>query len=155
MIKKLFLIIICFLSLFITGCNNKKHIDDGTNRIYLSDKYYHKGEFIDTHSNDINNLNNENYLLFTNNNYCNLAIPCDEIFQKVMSKYKIDILFIPFEEFKNTSFYNTVKFAPSVLIIKNNEIIEYLDAESNEDLDKYQDENKFEEWLNNYIHLDN
>lgn len=153
MIKKSYLIFICLLTLLITGCFNK-HQDDGTNRIYLTSKYYHKGNFIDITSNDLKELSNENYLLFTNNNYCNLAIPCDEIFQEVMNKYKIDILFIPFEDFKNTKFYEKVKFAPSVLIIKNNEIVTYLDAESNDDLNRYQDVNEFEKWLDKYIHLE-
>ena len=70
-----------------------------------------------------------------------------------MTKYKIDFLSIPFDEFKKTDFYKSVKYAPSVIIIENGNIISYLDANSDIDLEKYQDVNKFEEWLNNYVNF--
>ena len=61
---------------------------------------------------------------------------------------------MPFSEFKKTVFYDTVKYAPSVIIVRNNSIIAYLDANKDEDLEKYQDVDKFEKWLNEYIYLE-
>ena len=58
-----------------------------------------------------------------------------------------------FSEFKNTYLYDTVKYAPSVLIVENNKIIAYLDANKDDDLEKYQDVNKFKDWVNNYINI--
>ena len=60
---------------------------------------------------------------------------------------------MPFSEFKNTYLYDTVKYAPSVLIVENNKIIAYLDANKDDDLEKYQDVNKFKDWINNYINI--
>ena len=54
---------------------------------------------------------------------------------------------------KKTFISDTVKFAPSVVIINNGKIITYLDAESDADYEIYQDETKFDNWLNNYIYL--
>ena len=68
-------------------------------------------------------------------------------------KYKIDFLSISFEEFKTTKFYQTIKYAPSVLVVEQGNIVAYLNANSDDDLEKYQDTNKFEEWLNNYIYF--
>ena len=152
MIKKIF-VIICILSILITGCSNKINQSDKVNKIYLSDKYYNKGNFIKIKDSDLSNLDNENYLLFTYNNYCNMAIPCENIFQDFMTKYKIDFLSIPFDEFKKTKFYRTIKYAPSVLIVEKGSIVAYLDANSNDDLEKYQDASKFEEWLNKYVYF--
>ena len=70
-----------------------------------------------------------------------------------MTKYKIDFLSISFEEFKTTKFYQTIKYAPSVLVVEQGNIVAYLNANSDDDLEKYQDTNKFEEWLNNYIYF--
>ena len=39
------------------------------------------------------------------------------------------------------------------MIIKNNEIVAYLDANSDEDLNRYQDLEEFESWLDNYIYF--
>lgn len=152
MIKKIS-VIICILSILITGCSNKINQSDKVNKIYLSDKYYNKGNFIKIKDSDLSNLDNENYLLFTYNNYCNMAIPCENIFQDFMTKYKMDFLSIPFDEFKKTKFYRTIKYAPSVLIVEKGSIVAYLDANSDDDLEKYQDASKFEEWLNKYVYF--
>lgn len=137
--------IVLFLAIFLfVGCSN--------GIFYLEDKYYNKGEYISISSKEIND--NESFVLYTYNNFCALPVHCENIFKEVMEKNKIDVLSIPFEDFKNTSFYKKVKYAPSILIIRKGEIIAFLDANSDEDLEKYQDTNKFENWLKEYIYLE-
>ncbi|MBQ1812745.1 MAG: hypothetical protein II119_02215 [Bacilli bacterium] len=145
MFKKVLLLITCIILL--TGCS--KTIE----KFYLSDEFYNEGTFIKIKSDDLDNYKDKNYVIFTYNNFCSLSIPCDEIFQKSMTNNKIDFLSITFEEFKKTELYNIVKYAPSVIIVKDNKIVAYLDAEKNNDLEKYQDVDKFTEWLSNYIYL--
>ena len=106
--KKLILIILTII--LITGCK-KQNIE----KMYLEDKYYNESEYIEVTARDIKKLNQETYLVFTYNNYCNLKIPCDTIFKKVMDKYNITILSLPFEEMKRTFIYDKVKYAPSVV----------------------------------------
>ena len=139
--KKILLLLVIFL---LVGCTNEK--------IYLTDKYYNKGDFITVKEENINN--SESFILYTYNNFCALPVHCETIFKEVLEKYHIDSLSIPFENFKNTIYYKEVKYAPSVLIIKNGKIIAYLDANSDKDLEKYQDTVKFEEWLKEYIYLE-
>ncbi len=141
--KKIIIFILCII---LTGCYNKE-------KIHLSDKFYNEGKYIEIKSNQINNYKNDNYVIFTYNSYCNLEVPCEKIFEKVMQKYKIDFLSIKIDEFKKTYLYKKVKYAPSVIIVKKQKIIAYLDAEKDEDMDKYQDENKFEKWLQKYINF--
>ena len=123
-------------------------------RFYLSDDYYNNSSFIEINSEQIDALTNKKYLLFTYNNYCSFEIPCDKIFEKFSSDYNIEILSISFEQFKNTQFYKIVKYAPSVMIISNNKVVAYLDAENNNDVDKYQSVDAFKEWLEKYIYLE-
>ena len=148
--KKVFgLLIILFM---VTGCfNNKINQNDGIERIYLTDSYYNKGEFIEV--NDLTNLDNDTYVVFAYNNFCNFSVPCDKIFESFMTKYDIDFIKIPFDKFKETYLYNEVKYAPSIIVVSEGKVIAYLDANKDEDLDKYQDEKAFEKWLNNYIYF--
>ena len=139
-------IVLLLAILLLVGCSHKT--------FYLSDKYYHNGDYISVTSNDIKSLDNESYVLYIYNNYCNLPIHCENIFKDVMDKYKIDFLSMPFAEFKKTSFHNKVKYAPSIIIIKNNDIIAYLYANSDKDYDKYQNTEEFEKWLKEYIYLE-
>lgn len=144
--KKIILIILTII--LITGCKKQN-----TEKMYLEEKYYNESEYIEVTAKDIKELNQETYLVFTYNNYCNLKIPCDTIFKKVMDKYNITILSLPFEEMKQTFIYNKVKYAPSVIIVKQNKVVAYLDAEKDEDYEKYQNETEFEKWLSKYIYL--
>lgn len=139
--KKLITLFFCLL---LTGCINNQKIN-------LSKKFYNNGKYIDIKSNQINKYKNDNFVIFTYNSYCNLEIPCEKIFQKVMNKYKIDFLSIKIDEFKKTYLYKKVKYAPSVIIVKKQKIIAYLDAEKDEDMDKYQDEKEFEKWIKKYV----
>ena len=125
----------------------------GNKKIYLSNEFYSEGNFKEINNDSINQYNNKTYLLFTYNNYCSLPIPCDKIFLEVAKKNNISILSMPFSEFKKTVFYDTVKYAPSIIIVDEGKVIKYLDANKDEDLEKYQDVDKFEKWLNEYIYL--
>ena len=141
-------LILCLVLIVITGCSFNK-ID----KIYLSDEFYNKGEFIQVKSNDLDNYKDKNYVLFTYNNFCSLPTPCEEVFSEFMSNNKIDFLSITFEEFKKTDLYNEVKYAPSILVIKNNKVVAYLDADKDSDIEKYQNVDKFKEWISKYIYL--
>lgn len=141
--KKFTIIIIC---LFLSACTN-------SSKFSIEKEYYKESKYIDVNSEDIKELkeNKKSFIVFTYNNYCMLEIPCDEIFKKVMNKYNISFLYLPYEEMKNTFIYDEVKLAPSVILIKEGEIVAYLNAESDEDLIKYQDTEEFEKWLTSYI----
>lgn len=138
--KKVLLLLVCLC--LMCGCTNKLHLDD---------KYYNEGKFIDVTHEELDNLDSKNYLLFTYNNYCNFSIPCDNIFREVLEEAKIDMITIKYEEFKETKFHDTVYYAPSVMIIKDGEILAYLDAEKDEDIIRYQDTSEFKSWLKEYI----
>jgi len=157
--KKKIAIIVGFLAfaicLFVIFYDvSKKPEEKKIEKFYLTEKYYNTGEFIKVDASDLEDFNKDSFILFTYNNFCIFKIPCDEIFQEIMSKDKIDVVSIPFSEFKQTKYYKTVKLAPSVMIIKNGEIVKYLDAESDEDFNRYQEAEEFEKWLDTYIYLE-
>lgn len=146
--KKVVIVIMCLITLFVVGCSNK---EETTGKIVLESKYYGDSKLIEIDSDLFKKISNENYILYIYNNYCNLEVPCENIFKDYMDKYKISFLSMPFEEFKNTKFYKTIKYAPSVIIVRNGDIVSYLKSDSDEDLDKYQDVNEFSKWINSYI----
>lgn len=150
--KKVILIISCIIVIivgislyFIRSNHNKK--------FYLSKEYYGINNFINTNYNEVNSIikDKKSFILFTYNNFCNLQIPCDSIFEKFAKQNKIGIYSIPFDDFKNTTLYNMVKYAPTVIIVNNGKIVTYLDANKDEDIDKYQDIDEFTNWIKNYI----
>ena len=145
--KNKIIILLLLLSVLSIGCSKRK-----IEKIYLDEEYYGQDGFAEVTSDDVNNLEG-NYILFVYNNYCALTIPCDEIFKEFTSQSKISVLSIQFKEFKETYLYKTVKYAPSIIVVEDKEINAYLDAESDEDIDKYQDVEVFTKWISNYIYL--
>lgn len=147
--KKIYYLLICILILVTTACT--KQID----KVTLDNKYYNNGEFINVNSEELSSLEDDSFILYTYNNYCAFAKPCEDVFKEFMTKYKIDFLSIKFEDFKNTKYYNKIKYAPSIIIINKGKIISYLDPNSDDDLNKYQEFNDFETWLTKYIEISN
>ena len=146
MMKKIFPILLLAAIVLISGC---------TNRFYLDQEFYKTdGEFVNITSDDFDNLVYQNYVLFVYNNYCAFSVPCDGIFKQYMEQNHINFLSMSYEEFKNTKLHQTVDFAPSVIIVRNWRIIDYLDSEKDEYLDMYQDVEKFWEWFERYIYVD-
>lgn len=147
MMKKISPIILLAAIVLISGC---------TNRFYLDQEFYKTdGEFVNITSDDFDNLVYQNYVLFVYNNYCAFSVPCDEIFKQYMEQNNISFLSMSYEEFKNTELHKIVDFAPSVIIVMNWKIVDYLDSEKDKYLDMYQNVEKFWEWFEKYVYIDN
>lgn len=138
---------IIFVSLFtiiLSGCSFY-------DKFFLDDEFYWQDVYIEITAQDFETLGNDNYVLFTYNNYCALSIPCDEIFQEFMTKNNVSFLSMKYDEFKNTKLHEKVRFAPSVIIVKNWKIVDYLDSENDNDVDLYQDVDKFGKRFEKYV----
>lgn len=144
------IIILCTIGLFINKNQSNK-------KIYLTKKYYDnkKQIFLQVDEQEIKKLKEETFLLYTYNSYCKFPVPCDSIFEQFMKDNNITILSIPYEKYKLTDYVKKVKYAPSVLIINKNKVIAYLDADKDEDVNKYQDIEEFTNWVKEYIYLKN
>ena len=150
--KKILTIIIVIFSIFLlTSCKEENNGDDS--KIYLDSKFYNKSEFIKVKADEFNKIEDNNYVVYVYNSFCSLAIPCENIFKETMDKYDLSFYSMGIWEMQNTYLYYTVKYAPSIIIVKDKKVIAYLDAESDEDFIRYQDSNEFESWLDKYIYL--
>ena len=138
--KKLLILLVLIL---LVGCNK-------VSKFYLDDKYYGNSEFIKI---DSTNIPEGSYVIYTYNAYCSLPIHCEDIFKEFMDNNHITFYSMPFEELKKTDFHKDVIYGPSVLLIKDNKLVAYLDANDDDDLSKYQDVNEFTEWITSYIIL--
>ena len=146
MFKKLLLVLLLVLT--ISGCTL---FPKDTNKITLDSKYYNEGKYINVTKKDLDKLTNNNYILYVHNSFCAFKIPCETIFKKYMEQNKIDFLSINIDEYKKTTFYKKVKYAPTVLVVSKGKIVAFLDAESDDDINRYQDIDEFTKWIDNYV----
>ena len=147
--KKLFVLI--FSIFLLIGCTNNNSED----KIYLESRYYNMDDFNPIDKDTLNSQldNKDTFLLFTYNNYCNLPVACEGIFEEFMDKNNIGIDSIAYKYYKETTLHEKVVYAPSVIIIKDGEVVDYLDANSDDDFDKYQNTREFTKWISSYINL--
>ena len=149
------ILLFSFIGLFVVGViiGIVLAFSHSSNTFSLEKEYYGKDGLVDISSSGVEKLiqDKKSFILFTYNSFCSFSVPCDSIFLESAQEKNVIILQIPFEDFKNTTFHETVKYGPSVLIIKEGKIVSYLDAGKDEDIEKYQDTSVFIEWLSKYI----
>ena len=54
-------------------------------------------------------------------------------------------------EARESSLHNKIKFVPAVALIHNGEVVDYLDADSDEDAPMYNDATALQNWILKYI----
>lgn len=153
--KKLVIIIITLIALIGIG-SSIMYFSKKNEKFYLDDTYYGKGGLNDISIKEVNKLieNKKSFILFTYNDFCSFSVPCDTIFEEVSKKLDIEILQIPYRDFKKTVLNKKIKYGPSVIIIKEGKVVKYLDAEKDRDKIIYQNVKKFNAWLSKYIYTE-
>lgn len=145
--KRIILLVLVILSM--TGCTKEN------SKFYLNDEYYNAGKLVDIDSKELTNMlkSNDSFILFTYNPYCNFKVSCENIVENFSKNNNITIFKIPFEEFKNTKLYNTIKYAPSIILINKGKIETYLDPNKDKDSIKYQEEKALKDYIEMYIDI--
>ena len=140
------IIVLILVSLLLVGCNGK---------IRLEDKYYKRSEFIDIDHSKVEDLikSKENFVVFIYQPMCTMSSSFEEILDEYMKKSKISIYKMSFTDMKKTSLKDTVKFYPSFIIFKDGEVVDFLDADSDEDTKKYKELDAFKEWFEGYVEI--
>lgn len=143
--KRIILLVLVILSM--TGCTKEN------SKFYLNDEYYNAGKLVDIDSKELTNIlkSNDSFILFTYNPYCNFKVSCENVVENFSKNNNITIFKIPFEEFKSTKLYNTIKYAPSIILINKGKIETYLDPNKDEDSIKYQEEKALKDYIEMYI----
>lgn len=140
------IIVLILISLLLVGCNGK---------IKLEDKYYKRSEFIDIDYLDVDDLikSKENFVVFIYQPMCTMSSEFEKLLDEYMDIRKISIYKMSFTDMKKTSLKDTVKFYPSFIIFKDGEVVDFLDADSDEDTNKYKILKAFKEWFEGYVEI--
>ena len=121
----------------------------------LEEKYYGNSVFNEIDSNDLNDLINdkESFAIFIHQPFCSTSYEFNKILTMFAEENKISFYKISFDEMKKTVMYENIKYYPSFAIYNNGKLIDFLEADSNEDLNRYKDMEEFKNWFNSYIQM--
>ena len=141
---KRFVLIVIILTMFVTGCSTT---------FSLEEKYYSESNLVEIDPSKLKTLleDKESFGIFIYDSSCITSSDFNKVLLEFSNKYKIYLYKISFQNMKETSLSEKVKFCPSFAIYKNGKLVDYLDASSDEDTDNYKSVDNFSNWFFGYV----
>ena len=136
---------ICF---FLAGCSKS-----GT--FSLEKKYYKTNEFNELSIKKYNKLikDKESFAIFIYQPLCTNSYEFNKLLTSFVEKYQISFYKMSFSNLKETKMANDIKYYPSFVIYKDGKLVDFLDADSNDDKEYYKNIDEFEKWFSGYVKL--
>ena len=124
---------------------------------YLEDKYYNEEVSIEISNLELENKikNKESFALFIHQPACSKSYEFNKIQSLYQQNNNISFNKILFEDLQKTKLGKKIKYFPSFAIFNNGELVDFLDAESNDDILKYKEYDEFSNWFNSYVGSNN
>ncbi len=148
------LLILFFISILIANIliiNKKEKV------FYLENNYYGKNNMTEININELNKLidNKESFVVFVYQPLCITSTNFESILKDFLEEKKISIYKIAFSNIKNTKIGKTIKYYPSFIIYNKGKMVDFLEANKDEDIKYYTSKKEFESWFTKYIKFKN
>lgn len=150
--RRLVIIFSCILLCNVcVGCNDKQ------TPFALESSYYEKGEVLELNLKEYKQLIEEekNFLLFLYQPQCTTSTTFQEVVEKFSQENQITIYRMLFSTMKKTNLEEKIQYYPSFVIFHEGSVVDYLEADKEEDKERYQKVEALSQWLQEYIHLTN
>ena len=123
--------------------------------VRLSDASYGGSEQIDLTADTYNQLidNRASFIVFIDQPGCITADKLREMLSNIASEYQIHIYHLMWSNVKNTNLRDHVKYYPSVAIIRNGQVVDAIDADSDAHTAYYNSEADLKNWISRYVKL--
>ncbi|MGN0992558.1 MAG: hypothetical protein ACI4PE_01265 [Bacilli bacterium] len=143
----LFAVIITTL-LFINKTNNNT-------QFYLENDYYTSSDMKEIKIDELNSLinKNESFVVFVYQPMCVTSSDFENVLSEFLKDNQIIIYKIAFSDIKNTNIGKSVKYYPSFLIYNKGKLVDFLEANKDEDVEYYTSKDGFQKWFSKYVKL--
>lgn len=129
--------------------------DDGDNvvverpKFRLSEEYYGQGELKEISAEKFSELITErqSFVVVAKMTICPAEFPITDVAKRLAHEQGVTILALTETQFRETELAEKIKYLPSAAIYHDGELVDFLDAESDEDLKFYQNVEGLSEWL--------
>ena len=121
----------------------------------LEDDSYGDGRTVEVSAEEFEALVSEkqSFLLMAHMAYCPAEMPLTDTTELFVKDKKIRIYVISADEFKKSSLVGKIKYLPTMAVFHKGELVDFLDAESDEDLPYYQSVGGLESWVEQHVDL--
>lgn len=149
--------IICFFSIFVVAIiliivlftNKSKET------FYLENKYYGTNNITEINIEKLNNLINEkeSFVVFVYQPMCITSSDFEEVLNDFFEDNPINIYKIAFSDIKDVDVGANIKYYPSFIIYNKGKVVDYLEANKDEDVEFYTSKESFGKWFTKYVRL--
>lgn len=150
--KKIVVSILLIITIFsATGCFKKEK-----EKFLLNEKYYTSSASSDLDVATYNKLieNKESFGIFLYQPLCSVSYKFNKVLTEFSRTYQVSFYKMPFSSIKNTNLKDKIKYYPSFVIFHEGKLVDFLDAESNNDISHYESVKGFKKWFSNYVEFD-
>ena len=128
-------------------------LTQGGGRVRLDEEYYGKSEILDLNKDGYEELiaQKKSFVVMTDETTCVTSKRMRERMLEMPENLHFSYYLLPWRDALASSLHDKVKFMPSIAIIKQGEVIAFLDAESDADKDAYNEPEALQAWLEQYI----
>lgn len=123
-------------------------------KVKLDAEYYADGaEFMELTAGEYEGLveAKKSFVVFVDQGGCTTADRLREYVTQYMTETGILAYKMMFEDVKESSLHEQIKYYPSVAIVSRGKVVAYLKADSDEDAEIYNDYGAFKEWMGEYL----
>lgn len=155
--KKKWLIISIVALIFVIAAIVVFLIFQNQSKIFsLESKYYNTGEKIEINISELEELINdkESFVVLVSQDMCLASSNFEVVINDFLEEYPITIYEINYSELKESDLGDFLEHYPSFVIYKNGKVVDFLDANADEDTDYYKTADGLRSWLTTYISLD-
>ena len=123
----------------------------------LESKYYNTGEKIEINISELEELisDKESFVVFVSQDMCLASSNFEVVINDFLEEYPITIYEINYSELKESDLGDFLEHYPSFVIYKNGKMVDFLDANADEDTNYYKTKEGFKNWVTQYVNLDN
>jgi len=125
-------------------------------RVVLSEEYHGEGGIGMITTDDLRTMveDKKSFLLFVSQPECQTAEKLRGILQDLITEYPVQIFEISFSDLKESGLASEVRFYPSLIVYRQGEVEDFLDANDDVDAAAYNSLDGLKEWLTNVVILD-
>ena len=139
--------IVLLIMLLCTACGNKTFM--------LEEKYYGESKFVEIDNEDYDKLisDKESFAIFIYQPLCAASSSFKEVLTEYSNTKGVVFYKMTQTKMKESKLGETLKYYPSLVIVKDGKVVDYLDANSSDDTRYYQNAENFNNWFTTYVEL--
>lgn len=144
----LIIVIVILIFLVVNNTNTKE-------TFFLENKYYGFNSINEIKKDDLNKLmdDKESFAVFVYQPMCITSSDFEAVLNNFLEENQISVYKIAYSRIKDTDIGKSVKYYPSFIIYNKGEMVDFLEANKDEDVDYYISKDGFEKWFTKYVKL--